>query len=112
MPEKSSTSTYFDYFNRLFQTWESSLQHTNPKPTKPGFSNKSIDKTLKKKSELNNYMSEIMAQSIVMSSMKFNNDIDKLNQSIINIQEKLDILLQKFNDFETGFKNKNIVKKR
>ena len=56
MPEKSSTSTYFDYFNRLFQTWESSLQHTNPRPTKPGFSNKSIDKTLKKKSELNNYI--------------------------------------------------------
>lgn len=105
--KRSNTeTTYFDYFQQLYDSWESSmtqavdtwLKGTGP----PGSSRNAAEKS----EELKSYMHEIMDRTLSNRFIPLRQDLQRVTDSLSRIQDKLTDLTTEIDGLESKIREK------
>ena len=95
---KKKESYYFDYFKKLFDTWEESTSHAFQIWMDNPYFKKTMESAGEKSSEFKDYTIQMMERYLNKSYFLNNKDIEKIMNSIDKIESRLNKLEKTINE--------------
>ena len=102
---------YFSYFERLYESWEKSASQALEVWLKGSLFRNTTEKAIEKSIEFKKYIYEIMDRTLKQRYFPMKNDIDKIINSIDNLEIKLNRLSERIDEIQTT-KKSNLKRKR
>jgi hypothetical protein len=100
MKKREGELYYFSYFKRLYESWEESTSQALEVWLKSSLFTNTTEKAIEKSVEFKNYIYDIMERTLKQRYFPMKNDMEKIINSLDNLEIKLNKLSERINELQ------------